>query len=736
MSERINPFVLQAKDYKRDIDVLKHYIDQGATYLATMTDKPYEVCYNYIRDQVKPGGKFEFKDPSIQYLERDDNGDRSEKTGGLYWYLSTSIKETDIIAPTFTTYYHPKKKKSLYATYIGLGKKRRNIAKKEMYAAEMAEDWVKYAFKKGEQTNAKQKNNSLSGGHNSASTTLWNKTAHSTLTSTCRSTSGYGNANNEKFLAGNRHYWAPMIVTNNITSIIRHTNYPALEAVIAKYNMHCPTPQEMCDVIRYSTHHYWRNEPYFERLLEYASKLTPTQRAAFVYTGDMYHIRKYNDALMRKFLNQYSFRMDAIHPDPASVLATCFEDQRNLAMQICSHVSKGFSAAELLKGGKEDKGVWVPSPPNAAGIVASTIENIYNTTVEYADLIKMFFVSNNVPASMAYFPESIRHTALMSDTDSTIFTAQEWVEWMHGKIGFSDEENNLSSAMINLAAASITHVLAKMSANLGVDESMMFMIAMKNEFKFDVFVPTQEAKHYFAYISCSEGNVYKKMKEEIKGVHLKNSNVSKYIMKTAKSMMVDTMDRIMQGEMINLRGSLKEVADIERAIHSSVTGGSHDFFRFGRVNSLDSYKRKEDSDGVQEPELKFMGRTPYRFYTLWQDVFAPDYGDTPAPPYTCLKLSSELDSPTKTRVWIETMENKELANRLKLWMTKYDKKYLGMVLLPEQIIQSRGIPKELLQVVDVRNMVADSTAVFYKIMESFGIYMLDDKRTKLFMDYY
>lgn len=736
MEQRINPFVLPVKEYKRDIDVLKHYIDQAATYLSTMEGVPYHDAFNWVRDQVKPGGKYQFKDPEIKYLERNDHGDRAEKTGGMYWYLSTSIKEQDIIAPTFTTYYHPKKKKSLYATYIGLGKKKRNKAKKEMYAAEMAEDWIRYAFKKGEQTNAKQKNNSLSGGHNSTSTPLWNKTAHSTLTSTCRSTSGYGNANNEKFLAGNRHYWAPMIVTNNITSIIRHTDYPALEAVLKKYEMHLPTPEEMMQVIHYSSDHYWRNEPFFERLLEYAQKLTPVQRAAFVYTGDMYHMRKFNDKLMRKFLEQYSFRMDVVHPDPASVFGNCFEDQRNLAMQICSHVSKGFTASELVKGGKEDKGEWIAAPENAAGIVASTIENIYNTTIEYSDMIKTMFVSNNVPASMAYFPESIRHTALMSDTDSTIFTAQEWVEWMFGRIGFSDPENNLSSSMINLASASITHVLAKMSANLGADEDMMFMIAMKNEFKFDVFVPTQEAKHYFAYISCSEGNVYKKMKEEIKGVHLKNSNVSKYIMGLAKDMMVGTMDRIMQGQLIDLKGSLKQVADLERMIHESITGGSHDFFRFGRVNGLDAYKRKEMEDGSQEPELKYVGRTPYRFYTLWQDVFAPDYGDTPAPPYTCLKLSSDLDTPTKTRAWIEGMENKALADRLRLWMTKYDKKYLGMVMLPEQIIQSHGIPKELLKVVDVRNMIADSTAVFYKIMESFGIYMLDDKRTKLFSDYY
>ena len=47
---------------------------------------------------------------------------------------------------------------------------------------------------------------------------------------------------------------------------------------------------------------------------------------------------------------------------------------------------------------------------------------------------------------------------------------------------------------------------------------------MKNEYKFDVFVPTQVAKHYYASIGCQEGNLYKAQEPEIKGVHLKSSN--------------------------------------------------------------------------------------------------------------------------------------------------------------------------------------------------------------------
>jgi len=738
-----NPFVLKPEAYKRDIDILRHYVDQAATYLVIMTGKNYAECINYVKKQLGKGGRFEFQDRKITYAERGDNGDRELKEGPLSWFLTTSVKEQDIIAPTFTTYLHPKKKKSLFAIYIALGKKRRNKAKHEMFTAEMArDDALKvndtvtataqdrlYAFKKVEQVYAKQKNNSLSGGHNSTSTTLINKTAHSTLTSICRATSGYGNANNEKFLAGNRHYWSPMIATNNIVSIVRHTDYKQLQAVIEKYQMYLPTAQDVIDVIDYSAKHYWgphwKSTATHTRLMEIAARLTPLQRAAFVYTGDLYHIRQYNSDFVRTLVMGLSKRVDVEHPNPQEVFKRCFDDQRNLAIVICSHVTKGIDPDKLK------------DHPHPYAVTASTIENIYTTLEEYEDFIKTFFVTENMPASMAYFPESIRHTALMSDTDSTIFTAQEWVDWAFGRIGFSDEENNLSSAMIYMASASITHVLARMSANMGVDTSMIHQIAMKNEYKFDIFVPTNEAKHYFALISSQEGKVYNKLKEEIKGVHLKNSNVNKYIMGVAKKTMIESMETIMRGEMIDLKAYLKQFADIERSIKESIEKGSHDFFRFGRVNQLSSYKRKEDKEkGWIEPEHDWMARTPYRFYLLWKEVFAPFYGDVPEPPYTCLKLSSNLDTMGKTKEWLASIENRELADRLTEWMKKYKKSYLGMVMLPEQIVAMRGIPPELLKVVDIRNMIVESTAVFYKLSEAYGVYMLNDKRTKLFLDYY
>src|SRR5690606_6403502 len=109
----------------------------------------------------------------------------------------------------------------------------------------MAGDKVAEKIGNSKQTTFKIKNNSLSGAHSSPYTILWNKSSHSTLTSTCRVATSYGNTNNEKFLYGNRHYWCPDIARNNIISIINNSDLEKMGQVMQKFNLRAPTVDEL-----------------------------------------------------------------------------------------------------------------------------------------------------------------------------------------------------------------------------------------------------------------------------------------------------------------------------------------------------------------------------------------------------------------------------------------------------------------------------------------------------------
>jgi len=711
MSSSVSPFIRPATSYGRDIDIMRQYVEQTAAFLSTKFNKPLLECKAYVKKNLAADGKFPFKDPIAYFLERQDNGDRIKKSGPLSQYISEAVQTRSLIAATLTIYHPPGKAKSYLVDFIDQNVKKRGVAKKAMFQAEMDGDVILTAIKKAEQNNKKTNNNSISGGHAQASTPLYNKTSHSTLTSTCRSTSGFGNANNEKLLTGNRHYWSPHIVRDNITSTITLVDMVDLQTTMDKFGLRHPSVDETMDCITYSTNLYWWSTKELANIRSYIEKLSEVQRSAFVYIGDFYHIAKYNDSMFRVFLDKLTTVSTEPLPEHMDYMKGSVEEFHNLAVLMHPEITKGLKKKQL------------EASPDYA-IVASTTKNIENTLDEYKEFISTICLSKAVPASLASFPDSIRRSALTSDTDSTIFTVQDWVQWHRGYMGVDKPTNATADAMVMLAAQSIVHVLAQMSANFGIEKDRLFQIAMKNEFKFDVFIPTQLAKHYFALISSQEGNLFKEYKEEKKGVHLKSSNAPKAVTKQAGDMMRRIMDTIVAGKKIKIMDYLKEVGDLERSVYDSIKHGNYNYFRVQQIKQETSYSKK----GME---------SNFWHYLMWQEVFAPKYGSSQPPPYLSVKVSIGLNSATKLRAWIETFEDRELADRLTNFMKKSNRDKLMTVWLPEQCIAGAvGIPPEILSQVDVRKIIFDTSAIFYKVMECLGIYMETKKNVKLIMDYY
>lgn len=712
MTEFVDPFRLPATAYKRSINPVGDYIEQASLYLSIETGKPQEECKAFITSGLNNRLFPDVNNPKVTYLQRNDNGDREIQEITLMGYLKEVTGKEELLAPTMTTYLPPKQHESVLVRYIDSNVKKRSVAKKAMFAAAAAGDIEKEFFENVTQRNTKLGNNAISGAHASNSNVLYNQTAHSTLTSNCRLTSGYGNANNEKLLTGNRHYWNPYIVLNNIISIIQNTDYEKLQVIINKYNLVLPDVDQALVCVKYSTDFYWYSPAglqWIERLL---FKLTPLQRAAFVYTGDLYHIKKHNEEFIRTFITKLTRKVTGKVDNPIATIHDFHEDHLNFAHQICSEEMKGKGKDyKAIKDSEELQTLYL------------TTKNIQDTITEYFDFIQCIMVNNNVPASVGHFPDSIRRAAITSDTDSTIFTAQDWVQWYFGEIRFDPPAIAVGSAMIFLASQAIVHILAKMSKNFGIEDKRLFQVAMKNEFYFPIFIPTNVTKHYFALISAQEGNVFSKFKTEIKGVHLKSSNAPKHITKAAEEFMVSIMTRVANGEKISLAELLKHVADIERNIYNGIRNADRTYFRLGEIKNPSSYvKEKEQS--------------PYIYHMFWQDNFAKKYGSVTEPPYQVLRVSTKLENPTEVQKWLNEMEDTSLSQSIKDWMVKYKKTALPSLLVPLDIVEASGFPKEIVEIIDSRNIVADLSKVFYLILETTGFYTMNKHRTTLISDYY
>lgn len=712
-----NPFVLDRKDYKRDINIVKHYVEQQAAYLSISTGKDLQTCLNFVKSSLRKGGQFEFKDPKIKYLERNDKGDREEKEGTAWAYISESVRNREIIAPTLTTYLHPDEKPSLLSAFLEENVALRNKAKKAMFEAEVNGDMETYDMKKTEQKNNKLSNNSVSGMHCSPANPIYNETGHSTLTSNCRSTSGYGNANNEKFLAGNRHYYNHHIVLNNIVSTITNCDLELIDKVISKYGLKYPTVEDTISCIKYSTNLYWWEKHYFKKIEDFVDRLTPTQRAAFVYIGDFYHLKKYNEDFVRNFLTGIIKKITGrYNGDPVKFIKSSDEIYVNMAHQICAEEVKGYGKKyhEL----KEDD----------VHTVALTVKNIEDTLNHHTDLIKAFWVTTNIPASVAYFPTSVRRAALTSDTDSTIFTVQDWILWYRGHYTMDAGAIALIGAMTALASLTIIHVLALMSGNFGIVEKHIHRIEMKNEYRFDVFVPTQLGKHYYANMGCQEGNVFEKHKMEIKGVYLKSSNLPATINKRAQEMMKRITDEVMtisetNPTPIEVRKYIQEVADIERMIINSIKKGETEFLKASSIKDAQSYSKEEND-------------SPYRHHVFWNEVFGQKYGVVPEPPYSTIKVSSIIENQTDINNWLATMQDPNIKANIENWIKRTGKSSFGTFNLPTTVLKNRGIPLEIASIINYKKIIIDLCSIFYLILETLGIYLYDDKVARLASEFY
>lgn len=702
-----NLFSRDAAAYARDVNVVDHYLEIASGFLSRSRGLTPEEAREFIVKNLRKDGAFPFHDPVVTFLERQDNGDREKKQTTLTRYIGTSLNNRELIAPTFTTYVHPEETASMLSTMVEDNIKLRNVAKKAMFAAKAAKESVLADVKKIEQTGRKLANNAISGAHVSASTPLFNKTAHSTLTSTCRTTSGYGNANNEKFLSGNRHYYSAEIVLNNLATITQNVDYAAIAATMARWQLHAPTVDETMSVIEHSTGLYWWDTRRMAQIRDYVEKLTDLERAAFVYVGDAWHLMRFNPEMVRALLTKLSNKVTGTHPDPDAVMKKAPESYVNLAHQICTKETEGIGKDyDKIRGTEKFH------------TLALTVENIADTVVEYVDLIEAFWMTDNLPASVAWFPNSVRRSALTSDTDSTIFTVQDWVIWYSGAPSYDERSMSVYAAVVFLAASTITHVLATMSANFGIIDKNLFKIAMKSEYSFPVFVPTQLGKHYFAAISCQEGDVHEELEYEIKGAQLKSANAPRDIIAAANFMMQAIIGTVMEGKKISLAYWLTYVADEERKIINSIRAGELKYLRNSSIKDATSYAgEKEDS--------------PYANHFLWQEVFGPKYGAMPAPPYNTKKISIDAGTPTKMKAWLAAIEDTELRERLMNYLVRNDKKNMTTLHLPVDILTAQGLPKEVEQVVDYEKIVGDIVRILYILLECLGYFAMGDRVKKL-----
>lgn len=711
-------FVRAPHEYTRDINPLRAYRKDAELFLTKRLRQKgiaadSSAINRFLERHMNPETGISVKIPQMRVLVRDaKTGDRKMQFMRFDHFLEDVQSKNRIVAPTMTVYEDPKVEKSILGEYLANNLALRSKAKKEKFVAHMAGDKIRKAIKDAEQNTLKIKNNSMSGAHSSPHTILFNKSSHSTLTSTCRMATSYGNANNEKLLCGNRHYHSPNTVRDNITSIIRLTNLEEVERVAQQFNLRAPTLDEMMACIKRSTDPYWQHPGEMARIREYAETLTDVERMAFMFVGDLYHTAQINPEFVRGLIGRMSTK--------ATVPMEADTKLRESWIKRLDANTVAFISIVCMReiNGRQFNDVPIDSPE--MGIIAQTVRQVIECLDHYESFIRAFWVTNNLPASVYWMPSIVRQGAITSDTDSTIFTVQYWPEWYKGKLDFEDDSIAIANALVYFSAETIRHILAMFSGNLGASVEEIHRLSMKNEYYFPVFCLTSRAKHYFAWKMAQEGNVFKEMEMEIKGVGLRSSNTPAAINAQCDNLESWIMDEVMAGRKIQIRRALRAIAKIEQSIRDSIRKGQFELLSSVTIKDREAYANPESSNWLH--------------YDLWENVFAPKYGAAPALPYMSIKVNLTTDNRSRFREWIGSIEDRALAQRLEDWAGRVGRKDMGVVLLPYAALQAHGIPEEIIEAANIRGLIALTMTPFYIVLETLGIYMRNKNNTRLVSD--
>lgn len=692
-----NPFVWEADEYQRDYNIIRGAFEDAAHFLSRNTGDDYDTCLAYVKKTLVPGGEMGMKDPTVKMLHRDNGTDRERGMTTFTQYIKHVQDEGLIMAPTMTAYIPEDRSSSLLAEYVKGRIDERKIYKKQKFDAGQAGDVVGKSIADSQQGACKIDANSLSGAHNSEHSVLYVKSAHSTLTSTCRSATSYANANNEKFIQGNRHYWRPDTVYSNIATLCSLSDMDQIDAVLQKYGLAYPTVDQTMACIVRSTEFYWTSEKHMAQIRRYVEGLTQTERAAFVYTGDLYHLAIVNPTVVREMFDRFIKPPTQTTPNPDEILNGLDDDIQVYLSVMMQDTFRGRKYDEIKT---QDPSGWQAMGDKVAQIVQGL--------VHYESLIKTFWASPAVPASIAVLPNFVRRSVVAGDTDSTIFTVQWWVQWYKGRLSFDQEAYSVGATVVYFASQIVIHLLAMMSANMGVARRHLFLMTMKNEFCFPVFTPTNRSKHYYAFQLAQEGNVFKELGLEIKGAELRSAQTPASIKKLEIEMIEGLMYEIINKQEISATEKLMRVALIEHLIRKDIKSNGSTWFRTRQVKAKETYSNPYSSI--------------WQYYEMWNEVFGPKYGEVDEPPYLAVSFKVAAKNKTEIQDWLLAIEDVDTRARLEQWLSKRNKTTISEIMLPIPVIDRTGVPDELVQGANLAKVIYTIMSPFYIILETLGFY--------------
>lgn len=710
MSIAIKESPFKDVNYTKDRDLQKHYQEQMSFLLA----KLYKIKQEEIKPLVSKIFKRQsngFKDKFFKVAQKNKYGDREVKVMSAGDFFETVEEKNYHLSPSLVAYTNSDEEQCVNSigTVKFLGDRKFFKGKRQEAKAvgnkeeERAFDQIQNALKIF--------NNAQSGAMSSNGTPINNKSGHTTLTSTCRVLTSLANICNERLLSGNRLFISYERTIENFLSQITNTDLKRLKKFMDTNSMVYPTTEQVMNMVRRCTYYYWSDSKRLKMIEEFVDLLTPIEKASIFLISDIKAIMETNPKFIDKFFKDWirvpDFPEDGVLPEDKDIKPTN-GDYYNLAISKLRINPNCKEDPEQEKRNKEDLDKRIRHL------------NAYHLKVEeeWYDFIELFFKTTVPPSGIYSIKEMVRENVLTSDTDSSIYTVDELLEQYSGDN--QEEGLNLNAALTYIIRMISVHQHAMFSKNMNVAQNNLYRLNMKNEYMFGSYVTTLMSKHYFATQVMVEGVMNTSIKMEIKGVHLRSSKVALAIKEFAHRLMRDILDSIYDNKKLCAPTILKEVADLERMISKDVLEDLNPVWL--------TTATIKDRDAYQKPESSV-----YQYHDIWMKSFANKYGAPPEIPYRAYKLSATTGNRNKLDEYLNSLEESGVKEGLKRVLET--RKELNTFYIPVEVVEKDGkMPKEAVHAADIRTIIKQNLKSIYAVLETTGLYYLNEGITRLVSD--
>ena len=585
--------------------LLKCYRDQVATYMARKYGLPPDKASELSLELCK-----EFYHPLTAVIEetKEDGIPVIKAVDLAQWF---DAQKDNILSDSGSVFCQHSVKMSktieMIIEMMANRKREKKLQLKAKAAGNTTEELKHYYA----QTLIKITMNSLPGNYGSPYSLFYSKANYNAITSCGRSLIGYANSEIEAVLGGNFAWFS---LDELLQHIIAHLNKgidtKLVDEVMEHYKLKRATHNQLFEFYKQTLLRYHRYTD-FSLLTDMVSRLSDSEVQYFWYFQNLRHMFMDNEDMMKGWFHEL-FDINRVDFSDKSVVSDDLFKLDGALVILCNvafreHVDPGDPEIQVYDLPK--------ARPDLAVKFVHIARYVENKLHDMDKLFKIFLFTPINRTSVRSRPNMIRNSAVISDTDSVIFTVKDWVKWYTGDVySTAPESYHIACVMIYWITQAIAHTLLIYSDAHGARDEYTKVMAMKNEFLYTVMILADVKKHYAGIVAIQEGVLLPEPEIDIKGVQFKGSDICKEAVTFAKKFSEkNVLDNMHKHGRISGHELIDMVRSFEQQIRHDLEKGQSTWFK-----SLSIRKKTDYATPMQ---------SNWYYYCAWQEIFAPKYGD-------------------------------------------------------------------------------------------------------------